>query len=149
MAPVIAPSSQFFLTKLVASGYPDEMDVARQLNEKDLYALYGDYVGAHATRQVADRYAEKGQEGDAEHWRRMAGDRLDNVISDMDALEINAYIASQLQRDRLDIVARLRSTSRPASWTRIGQALGLTKQTAHEWFHRGYRRPVADNPTAR
>lgn len=123
------------------------MDVERQMNEKDLYALYGDYVGAHATRQIADRYAENGQEA-AERWRRMADDRLANVISDMDALEINAYIASQLQRDRLDIVARLRSTSKPASWTRIGQALGLTKQTVHEWFHRGYRRPIAANPTA-
>jgi hypothetical protein len=119
------------------------------MNEKELYALYGDYVGAHAAWEMVDRYTELGQTEDAERWRQMAGDRLDNIVSDMEALEINVYIASKLQRDRLDIVARLRSEPQPASWTRIGQALGLTKQTAHEWFHRGYRRPLVENPTER
>lgn len=117
------------------------------MNEKDLYAVYGDYVGAHATREIADRYAEKGQLEDAARWRRMADDRLGNIVSDMDALEINVYIASQLQRDRLEIVSRLRDTSKPLSWTTIGQALGMTKQAAHEWFHRAYQRPRIPNPT--
>ena len=124
------------------------MDVQRELSQKDLFALYGDYVAAHATRQVADNFAAEGDEGSADRWRRMAEERLPNVITDMDALEINVYIASRLQRDRLDIVARLRDSPKPPSWTRIGQALALTKQTAHEWFHRGHRRPRIDNPTA-
>lgn len=140
---------QGVLTNVGSSRYPDKVDVTHQLNEKDLYALYGDYVGAHATRQIAERYAEKGRLEDAERWHRMADDRLGNIISDKDALEINVYIASQLQRDRLDIVARLRGTPKPLSWTSIGLALGMTKQAAHEWFHRAYRRPVVENPTAR
>ena len=123
------------------------MDAKKELAEKDLYALYGDYVGAHSTQLVADNMAAEGRAGDAERWRRMADDRLATVIGDMDALEINVYIASRLQQERLKIVERLRATSRPTSWARIGQALGLTKQSAHEWFHRGYQRPRIPNPT--
>ena len=123
------------------------MDVNRELNAKDLYGLYGDYVAAHSTRMAADNFAKEGRAADAERWHRMANDRLANVISDMDALEINVYIASRLQQERLKIVERLRATSRPTSWTKIGQALGLTKQSAHEWFHRGYQRPRIPNPT--
>lgn len=123
------------------------MTEKRYMNEKELYALYGDYVGAYATRQMVDRYTALGQTEDAERWRRIAEDRLDNIVSDMEALEINVYIASKLQRDRLDIVARLRGSAKPLSWTTIGQALGMTKQAAHEWFHRAYRRPSVPNPT--
>jgi hypothetical protein len=123
------------------------MDVNRELSAQDLYALYGDYVAAHATRQVAERYAEEGPPELAERWRRMADDRLGNIISDKDALEINVHIGSRLQRDRLEIVSRLRGTAKPLSWTMIGQALGMTKQAAHEWFHRAYRRPYIPNPT--
>jgi hypothetical protein len=124
------------------------MDARRELNQKDLFALYGDYVAAHATRQVGDNFGAEGDEESADRWHRMADELLSNVIGDMDALEINVYIASRLQRDRLDIVARLRNSSSPPSWAKIGQALGQTKQTAHEWFHRGYRRPRIENPTA-
>ena len=35
------------MTKSVLSGYPDDMDANRELNAKDLYGLYGDYVAAH------------------------------------------------------------------------------------------------------
>lgn len=123
------------------------MDANKELNTKELYGLYGNYVAAHATRLVADNFARDGKAADAERFRQMADDRLANIIGDMDALEINVYIASQLQRERLQIVERLRAAPKPMSWTNIGQALGLTRQSAHEWFHRGYQRPTVPNPT--
>lgn len=124
------------------------MKSSRELHEKDLFALYGDYIAAHSTAQVAVLYANRGALEEAEQFRKIAADRLANVISDIDALEINAYIASRLQQDRHHIVGRLRSAERPVSWATIGHALGMTRQSVHEWFHRGFRRPNAPNPTS-
>lgn len=124
------------------------MEAGRQLHEKDLYALYGDYVAAHNTALLAEIYANRGALEEAEEFGKIAKDRLAHVISDMDALEINAFIASRLQRERHDIVGRLRAAEHPASWARIGHALGMTRQSVHEWFNRGFRRPDTPNPTS-
>lgn len=123
------------------------MESERELNEKDLFALYGDYVAAHNTAKIAAMYANRGDIEDAERLSEIADYRLANIVSDLDALEINAYIASRLQQDRHEIVGRLRAAEHPTSWTRIGQALGMTKQSVHGWFNRGFQRPGPRNPT--
>jgi hypothetical protein len=70
-----------------------------------------------------------------------------DAVSDVDALEINAYLASSMIADRYAIIGRLRSRERPVPWSKIGEILGMSKQAAQQWYDTFNLRPRIENPT--
>ncbi|MDJ0363112.1 hypothetical protein [Rhodococcus sp. H29-C3] len=122
------------------------MESEKKLEPSELLALYGIYDAAQVTADMAETMQINGHES-AEKWKAIASRRLADAVSDADALEINVFLASSLLADRFAIVRRLREQDPPMPWSKIGGMLGMTKQSAHEWFAGGNIRPRADNPT--
>lgn len=116
------------------------------LEPSELLALYSTYDAAHITADMAETMQINGHEN-AEKWQAIANRRLAAAMSDADALEINVFLASSLLADRFAIVRRLREQDPPTPWSKIGAMMGMSKQSAHEWFAGGNIRPRTDNPT--
>jgi len=57
------------------------------------------------------------------HWTGVA-DKINALTS----------IIEQATQERERMIVRARSLDKPMSWTRIGQLLGVSKQTAHERY---------------
>ena len=86
---------------------------------------------------------------DAASWEVNSEQRMAAAVSDVDALEINAFLASTMIADRYAIIGRLRSQDRPVPWSKIGEILGMSKQAAQQWYDTYNLRSPVQNPTRR
>lgn len=120
------------------------MESTEYLDEAELMALYAEYDAALQDVQIADAAAEQKLKG-AKAMQHRAAERVENGLSDLDALEVNVFLASSLLADRFAIVTRLREQQ--VSWAKIGEILGMSRQAAQQWHDYFHLRPRAANPT--
>lgn len=124
------------------------MESERVLTPTELTELYVEYKAALLDVELAEMVREQGSK-DAANWEANSERRMDGAVSDVDALEINAFLASTMIADRYAIIGRLRTQERPVSWSKIGEILGMSKQAAQQWYDTYNLRPRIENPTRR
>ncbi|MCJ0980592.1 hypothetical protein O4160_13625 [Rhodococcus sp. IEGM 1401] len=124
------------------------MESEKVLTPTELTELYVQYKDALVDVDLAEMVHEQGRK-DAGTWTANAQRRMDDAVSDVDALEINAFLASTMIADRYAIIGRLRSQERPVPWSKIGEILGMSKQAAQQWYDTYNLRPRIENPTRR
>lgn len=122
------------------------MESGKVLTATELTAMYDEYNAALEGVDLAEAGLELGYKGSTQR-ADAAAQRKDNAVSDFDALEINAFLASALIADRYAIVGRLRSQNPPVPWSKIGDVLGMSKQAVHQWYGTFNLRPRVRNPT--
>lgn len=122
------------------------MESEKKLTAAELTAMYDEYNAAIAAVDLADGVRELGRK-DAPKWIADATQRRSEAVSDFDALEINAFLASTMIADRYAIIERLRSQNPPVQWSKIGDVLGMSKQAVHQWYGGYNLRPRVKNPT--
>lgn len=122
------------------------MESEKILTPTELTELYVQYKDALVGVDLAEMVREQGRK-DAEVWVGDANKAMADAVSDVDALEINAYLASTMIADRYAIVKRLRAQDRPVPWSRIGKILGMSKQAAQQWYDTYNLRSPIENPT--
>ncbi|MDJ0362039.1 hypothetical protein [Rhodococcus sp. H29-C3] len=122
------------------------MNSMKKLTAAELSAMYDEYNAALAAVELAEGVRNLGRK-DAEKWITDAERRRIEAVSDFDALEINAFLASTMIADRYAIIERLRSASPPVPWSKIGDVLGMSKQAVHQWYGGYNLRPRMKNPT--
>ncbi|MBY6414825.1 hypothetical protein HQ346_24800 [Rhodococcus sp. BP-252] len=120
------------------------MESSEYIEAPELMSLYTDYKAALRDLALADMAVEK-QYRDGPEMKRSADQRVEDALSDLDALEVNAFLASTLLADRFAIVTRLREQQ--VSWAKIGTILGISRQAAQQWHDYFHLRPRAENPT--
>lgn len=120
------------------------MESTEYLDAAELMALYTEYQAALQDVELAESAVEVKLKG-AKAMQERADARVENAISDLDALEVNAFLASTLLADRFAIVTRLREQQ--VSWAKIGTILGMSRQAAQQWHDYFHLRPRAVNPT--
>jgi hypothetical protein len=120
------------------------MESTEYLDAPELMALYTEYQEALQDVDLANSAVESKLRG-AKAMQQRAAERVENGLSDLDALEVNAFLASTLLADRFAIVTRLREQQ--VSWARIGTILGMSRQAAQQWHDYFHLRPRAANPT--
>lgn len=124
------------------------MESEKVLTPTELTELYVEYKAALLDVELAEMVREQGSK-DASTWEENSGRRMADAVSDVDALEINAFLASTMIADRYAIIGRLRSQERPVPWSKIGEILGMSKQAAQQWYDTYNLRPRIENPTRR
>lgn len=124
------------------------MESEKVLTAPELTALYDEYKAALLDIELAETLRESGNK-DAATWEANSEQRMADAVSDIDALEINAFLASTMIADRYAIIGRLRSQDRPVPWSKIGEILGMSKQAAQQWYGTYNLRPRTQNPTRR
>lgn len=124
------------------------MESGKVLTPTELTELYVEYKAALLDVELAETLRDSGSK-DAATWESNAEQRVSDAVSDVDALKINAFLASTMIADRYEIIGRLRSQERPVSWTKIGEILGMSKQAAQQWYEHYNLRPRIENPTRR
>lgn len=122
------------------------MESEKVLTPTELTELYVEYKAALLDVELAETLRDSGSK-DAATWERNSELRMADAVSDVDALEINAYLASSMIADRYAIIGRLRSRERPVPWSKIGEILGMSKQAAQQWYDTFNLRPRIENPT--
>ncbi|OAK53831.1 hypothetical protein [Rhodococcoides kyotonense] len=122
------------------------MDSEKKLTAAELTAMYDEYKAALDAVELAEGVRELGRT-DAPKWIADAAHRRREAVSDFEALEINAFLASTMIADRYAIIERLRSQSPPTAWSKIGDVLGMSKQAVHQWYGGYNLRPRVKNPT--
>ncbi|KZF07759.1 hypothetical protein A2J03_22220 [Rhodococcus sp. EPR-157] len=122
------------------------MESEKVLTAPELTALYDEYKAALLDIELAETLRESGNK-DAATWEANSEQRMADAVSDIDALEINAFLASTMIADRYAIIGRLRSQERPVPWSKIGEILGMSKQAAQQWYGTYNLRPRTQNPT--
>lgn len=122
------------------------MESEKTLTAAELAALYDEYRAALGEVELAEEVLELGRK-DAPKWIADATQRRNEAVSDFDALEINAFLASTMIADRYAIIERLRSQSPPTAWSKIGDVLGMSKQAVHQWYGDYNLRRRVKNPT--
>lgn len=122
------------------------MESEKALTPTELTELYIEYKAALLDVELAETLRDSGSK-DAETWELNSEKRVADAVSDVDALEINAYLASTMIADRYAIIGRLRSQERPVPWSKIGEILGMSKQAAQQWYDTYNLRPRIENPT--
>lgn len=122
------------------------MESKKKLTAAELTAMYDEYKAALLGIELAEMGQELGHKGAAQK-ANAAAQRLDDAVSDFDALEINAFLASTMIADRYAIIERLRSQNPPTAWSKIGDVLGMSKQAVHQWYGDYNLRPRVKNPT--
>ncbi|QII03767.1 hypothetical protein BH92_27335 (plasmid) [Rhodococcoides fascians A21d2] len=122
------------------------MKSEKVLTPAELTAMYDEYNAAIAAVDLAEGVREI-RVKDAPKWIADAAQRRSEAISDFDALEINAFLASTMIADRYEIISRLRKQAPPVSWSKIGGVLGMSKQAAQQWYEHFNLRPRIENPT--
>ncbi|OZC83439.1 hypothetical protein CH282_15925 [Rhodococcus sp. 06-418-1B] len=120
------------------------MESTEYLDAAELMKLYTEYQAALQDVELAEAAVETKLRG-AKAMSERAAVRSENSISDLDALEVNAFLASTLLADRFAIVSRLREQQ--VSWAKIGTILGMSRQAAQQWHDYFHLRPRAVNPT--
>jgi hypothetical protein len=124
------------------------MESEKVLTPTELTELYVEYKAALLDVELAEMVREQGSK-DAASWEVNSEQRMAAAVSDVDALEINAFLASAMIADRYAIIGRLRSQDRPVPWSKIGEILGMSKQAAQQWYDTYNLRPRIENPTRR
>ncbi|OZF42583.1 hypothetical protein CH293_26230 [Rhodococcus sp. 14-2470-1b] len=124
------------------------MESENVLTPTELTELYVEYKAALLDVELAEMVREQGSK-DAASWEVNSEQRMAAAVSDVDALEINAFLASTMIADRYAIIGRLRSQDRPVPWSKIGEILGMSKQAAQQWYDTYNLRPRIENPTRR
>ncbi|CAH0299226.1 hypothetical protein HQO27_20605 [Rhodococcus fascians] len=122
------------------------MESEKVLTPTELTELYVRYNDALVDVDLAQMVREQGRE-DAATWVANAERGMAAAISDVDALEINAFLVSTMTSDRYAIIKRLRGRERPVPWSKIGEILGMSKQAAQQWYDTYNLRPRIENPT--
>ncbi|MCJ0894391.1 hypothetical protein [Rhodococcus sp. ARC_M5] len=122
------------------------MESEKALTPTELTELYVEYKAALLDVELAETLRDSGSR-DAAIWESNSEKRVADAVSDVDALEINAYLASTMIADRYAIIGRLRSQERPVPWSKIGEILGMSKQAAQQWYDTYNLRPRIENPT--
>lgn len=122
------------------------MESEKALTPTELTELYIEYKAALLDVELAETLRDSGSR-DAAIWESNSEKRVADAVSDVDALEINAYLASTMIADRYAIIGRLRSQERPVPWSKIGEILGMSKQAAQQWYDTYNLRPRIENPT--
>ena len=122
------------------------MESEKALTPTELTELYVEYKAALLDVELAETLRDSGSR-DAAIWESNSDKRVADAVSDVDALEINAYLASTMIADRYAIIGRLRSQERPVPWSKIGEILGMSKQAAQQWYDTYNLRPRIENPT--
>ena len=122
------------------------MESEKVLTPTELTELYVQYNDALVDVDLAQMVREQGSK-DAATWEANAERGMDAAISDVDALEINAFLVSMMTSDRYAIIGRLRGRERPVPWSKIGEILGMSKQAAQQWYDTYNLRPRIENPT--
>lgn len=122
------------------------MESEKVLTPTELTELYVEYKAALLDVELAQMVREQGGK-DAGTWVKNADQRIVDAVSDVDALEINAFLASTMIADRYAIIGRLRSQERPVPWSKIGEILGMSKQAAQQWYDTYNLRSPVRNPT--
>ena len=122
------------------------MESEKVLTPTELTELYVRYNDALVDVDLAQMVREHGRE-DAATWVANAERGMAAAISDVDALEINAFLVSTMTSDRYAIIKRLRGRERPVPWSKIGEILGMSKQAAQQWYDTYNLRPRIENPT--
>jgi hypothetical protein len=122
------------------------MESEKALTPTELTELYVEYKAALLDVELAETLRDSGSK-DAPTWESNSEKRVADAVSDVDALEINAYLASTMIADRYAIIGRLRSEERPVPWSKIGEILGMSKQAAQQWYDTYNLRPRIENPT--
>ena len=122
------------------------MESEKRLSAAELTAMYDEYTAALAAVELAEGVRELGRK-DAARWVADAAQRRSEAVSDFDALEIKAFLASTMIADRYAIIGRLRSQNPPVAWSKIGDVLGMSKQAVHQWYGTYNLRPAVKNPT--
>ncbi|MDV8078050.1 hypothetical protein R4P47_15915 [Rhodococcus sp. IEGM 1370] len=122
------------------------MESEKVLTPTELTELYVRYNDALVDVDLAQMVREQGSK-DAATWEANAERGLAAAISDVDALEINAFLVSMMTSDRYAIIKRLRGRERPVPWSKIGEILGMSKQAAQQWYDTYNLRPRIENPT--
>ncbi|MFY2787435.1 hypothetical protein [Rhodococcus sp. MALMAid1271] len=122
------------------------MESESVLTPTELTALYVEYKAALLDVELAEIVREQGSK-DAATWVKNSERRMGEAVSDVDALEINAFLASTMIADRYAIIGRLRSQERPLPWSKIGEILGMSKQAAQQWYDTYNLRSPVQNPT--
>lgn len=95
-------------------------------DEQELYRLWN----AYGARMTWARAVEKGADADI---AAGAVAELPNVTA-IDALEANRRLISLLTGRRWYVIQEAREAG--ATWDEIGEALGMTRQGAHDWYRR-------------
>jgi hypothetical protein len=110
-----------------APGAPRGSGVTPRLTPKRRRRAVGNDEYGTLLRRLLRAWVRRGADGD--------GDLA--VLEDMTAL------AGELEGYRIDLIAELRHSSRPASWAEIGRALGTSRQVAQRRYGKvgGARRP--------
>lgn len=124
------------------------MESEKVLTPTELTELYVEYKAALLDVELAETLRDSGSK-DAATWEANSEKRVAGAVSDVDALEINAFLASTMIADRYAIIGRLRSQERPVAWSKIGEILGMSKQAAQQWYDTYNLRPRIENPTRR
>jgi hypothetical protein len=124
------------------------MESEKVLTPTELTERYVEYKAALLDVELADTLRDSGSK-DAATWEANSKKRVAHAVSDVDALEINAFLASSMIADRYAIIGRLRSQERPVPWSKIGEILGMSKQAAQQWYDTYNLRPRIENPTRR
>nr|WP_181715722.1 hypothetical protein [Cryobacterium sp.]QJS06169.1 hypothetical protein [Cryobacterium sp.] len=124
------------------------MESENVLTPTELTELYVEYKAALLDVELAEMVRERGSK-DAATWEANSERRMAGAVSDVDALEINAFLASTMIADRYAIIGRLRSQERPVPWSKIGEILGMSKQAAQQWYDTYNLRSPVQNPTRR
>ncbi len=122
------------------------MESDKVLTPTELTELYVEYQAALQDVELAEMVREQGSK-DAGTWVKNADQRMADAVSDVDALEINAFLASTMIADRYAIIGRLRGQGRPVPWSKIGEILGMSKQAAQQWYDTYNLRSPVQNPT--
>ena len=65
-------------------------------------------------------------------------------VTHLEALAMSVHIEAALRNERFRIVERARGDK--VSWPRIGTQMGISKQSAHQWFHAESRKTQDDLP---
>ena len=96
--------------------------------EQELFAVCETY----AARRVFRRGAE---ETDSQHQELFANKLNDSAeVTPLQALRANRSLVDHLMQRRLDAIRDAREAG--VSWADIGAALGVSRQAAHELYHR-------------
>ena len=131
------------LDAVVWSSYLDVMNESRSVEEtlaagdvRDLIGVWDDFNSAETWREVAAKTA--GTEHAVTSARALA--QLPETTA-LDALRANVRAVDLLTARRWYVMKSAREAG--ATWSQIGEALGITKQAAHDF----YRRKIEEQET--